>query len=81
MGAQVPIAWRTTLEAIFPIVFLTLTVLVCTSTTLAVVAGLGGALSIVFALVLPPGWNVLLAGVLASLAGPALEPRLKRVRA
>jgi len=50
MGAQVPIAWRTTLEAIFPIVFLTLTVLVCTSTTLAVVAGLGGALSIVFAL-------------------------------
>ena len=27
MGAQIPTAWRTTLEAIFPIVFLTLTVL------------------------------------------------------
>jgi len=78
MGAQIPTAWRTTLEAIFPIVFLTLTVLVCTSRTLAIVAVLGGALSVLFALVLPIGWNVLLAGVLASLAGPPLESRRRR---
>jgi 4-azaleucine resistance transporter AzlC len=78
MGAQIPHEWRTTLEAIFPIVFLTLTVLVCTARTLAMVALLGAALSIVFALLLPPGWNVLLAGVLASLAGPPLESRVRR---
>ena len=69
VGAQIPSAWGTTLEAIFPIVFLTLTVLVCTSRTLAIVAVLGGLLSVLFALACPIGWNVLLAGVLASLAG------------
>jgi predicted branched-subunit amino acid permease len=77
MGAQIPDAWRATLESIFPIVFLTLTVLVCTTRTLAIVAVLGGVLSVVFALVLPIGWNVLLAGLLASAAGPLLE-RSKR---
>jgi len=78
MGAQIPAAWRAPLEAIFPIVFVTLTVLVCTSPALAIVAVLGGALSILFALVLPIGWNVLLAGVLASLVGPSLESRMRR---
>jgi predicted branched-subunit amino acid permease len=77
MGAQVPLAWRHPLEAIFPIVFLTLTVLVCTSPALAVVAVLGGVLSVLFALWLPVGWNVLAAGVLASAFGPAIEARLR----
>jgi predicted branched-subunit amino acid permease len=76
-GAQMPEAWRSTLEGIFPIVFLTLTVLVCTTPALALVAVLGGVLSVLGALVLPPGWNVLVAGILASAAGPFLEQRLK----
>jgi predicted branched-subunit amino acid permease len=78
MGAQVPPEWRHSLEAIFPIVFLTLTVLVCTAPALAAVAVLGGLLSVLFALWLPVGWNVLAAGVLASLVGPALETRWHR---
>jgi predicted branched-subunit amino acid permease len=77
MGAQIPPEWRRPLEAIFPIVFLTLTVLVCTSPALAVVAVVGGALSVVFALVLPAGWNVLLAGLLASALGPLLQRRVR----
>jgi predicted branched-subunit amino acid permease len=77
MGEQVPAQWRGPLEAIFPIVFLTLTVLVCTSPVLAIVAVLGGALSVVFSLLLPAGWNVLLAGVLASAMGPLLADRMR----
>jgi predicted branched-subunit amino acid permease len=75
MGSQVPTQWRALLETIFPIVFLTLTVLVCTSRVHAVVAVLGGALSIVLALLLPAGWNVLLAGLLASALVPLLARR------
>jgi 4-azaleucine resistance transporter AzlC len=73
MSTQVPTQWRGPLEAIFPIVFLTLTVLVCTSRAHAVVAVLGGALSVALALLLPSGWNVLLAGLAASAIGPLLD--------
>jgi predicted branched-subunit amino acid permease len=77
-GSQVPGEWQAPLTAIFPIVFLTLTVLVCTSVSLALVALVGGVLSVLGALVLPAGWNVLVAGLLASAIGPWLEDRLKR---
>jgi predicted branched-subunit amino acid permease len=73
LGSQVPTQWRAPLEAIFPIVFLTLTVLVATRRTLAIVAVIGGALSVGLALLLPNGWNVLLAGLLASAVGPVLD--------
>jgi predicted branched-subunit amino acid permease len=58
---------------VFPLVFLVLTVLLCTSVRLAVVAALGAALSVLGATVLPNGWNIILAGLLASLVGPVLE--------
>jgi predicted branched-subunit amino acid permease len=77
IGAQVPSDWREPLEAIFPIVFLTLTVLVCTSPALTIVALLGGALSTLGSLFLPAGWNIILAGVLASALGPTLDARLR----
>jgi branched chain amino acid efflux pump len=73
VGAQVPPAWVGPLEQVFPLVFLVLTVLLCTSVRLALVACLGAALSVLGASVLPNGWNVIVAGVLASLAGPLLE--------
>ena len=73
VGTQVPAAWVAPLRAVFPMVFLVLTVLLCTSTHLALVAGLGGVLSILGALYLPPGWNVIAAGVAASLCGVLLD--------
>ena len=73
VGAQVPSAWVGPLEQIFPLVFLVLTVLLCTSVRLALVACLGAVLSVLGALVLPNGWNVIVAGLLASLGGPLLE--------
>jgi predicted branched-subunit amino acid permease len=73
VGAQVPPQWVGPLEQVFPLVFLVLTVLLCTNARLAIVACLGAALSVLGALVLPNGWNVIVAGVLASLAGPLLE--------
>lgn len=73
LGARVPPHWAGPLSSVFPIVFLTLVVLTCTSRTLAAVALLGGALGVLGKLWLPGGWHVVLAGVLASLAGPALE--------
>ena len=75
LGDAVPEAWRAPLEAVFPLVFLTLTILVCTTRTFTVVALLGAALSIVCTYVLPSGWNVIVAGVLASIIGPFLEQR------
>lgn len=78
LGAVVPEAWRTPLEAVFPLVFLTLTltILVCTNRSFTVVALLGAALSIACTYVLPSGWNAIVAGLLASLAGPLLQRRL-----
>jgi predicted branched-subunit amino acid permease len=76
VGANVPSDLRATLEAVFPIVFLTLTVLVCVNRVLAAVAVLGAVLSVIGALVLPAGWNVILAGLVASAAGPFLEDRV-----
>ncbi len=73
LGAQVPIAWIGPLSAVFPIVFLVLIVLVCTTRVAAVVAVLGAVLGVVGALFIPGGWNVVVAGLLASLAGPLLE--------
>jgi predicted branched-subunit amino acid permease len=73
LGAQVPAGWVEPLRAVFPLVFLVLTVLLCTSVRLALVAALGATLSVIGATVLPNGWNIILAGLLASLAGPLLE--------
>ncbi len=78
LGSGIPAACVGPLEAVFPLVFLVLTVLVCTSPALAAVAVLGGALSVAGALVLPNGWNVVVAGVLASLAGPIVQRLLGR---
>jgi predicted branched-subunit amino acid permease len=75
VGAQIPSDWVGPLEQVFPLVFLVLTVLLCTTPRLALVACLGGGLSVVFALVLPNGWNVIAAGLLASLVGPVLDRR------
>jgi predicted branched-subunit amino acid permease len=78
MGAQVPQEWIAPLKAVFPMVFLVLTVLLCTSVPLAVVAALGGVLSVVSAAFLPGGWNIVCAGLLASLAGLPIQRALKR---
>jgi predicted branched-subunit amino acid permease len=78
MGAQVPQEWIAPLKAVFPLVFLVLTVLLCTSIPLAVVAVLGAALSVVGAAFLPGGWNIVCAGLLASLAGLPIERALRR---
>jgi predicted branched-subunit amino acid permease len=78
LGAQVPAEWVGPLKAVFPLVFLVLTVLLCTSIPLAVVAVLGAILSVVGSLFLPNGWNIVAAGLLASLAGLPLERALKR---
>jgi predicted branched-subunit amino acid permease len=79
LGAQVPAEWIGPLKAVFPMVFLVLTVLLCTSIPLAVVALLGGVLSMVGSAWLPPGWNIVAAGLIASLAGLPLQ-RLARTR-
>jgi predicted branched-subunit amino acid permease len=78
LGAQVPPDWVPPLKAVFPLVFLVLTVLLCTSIPLALVAVLGGVLSVIGAVVLPPGWNIVCAGFLASLVGLPLERLLRR---
>ena len=76
VGAQVPTEWIGPLKAVFPLVFLVLTVLLCTSIPLAVVAVLGGVISIIGASFLPGGWNIVTASLLASLAGLPLERAL-----
>jgi predicted branched-subunit amino acid permease len=73
LGTLVPAHWIGPLEAVFPIVFLVLTVLLCTSLQMAAVAVLGGVLSITGATVLPAGWNVIVAGLIASPVGLVLE--------
>jgi predicted branched-subunit amino acid permease len=78
VGAGVPPEWVGPLKAVFPLVFLVLTVLLCTSLPLALVAILGGVLSVVFAQSLPIGWNIVSAGFIASLAGLPLDRVLRR---
>jgi predicted branched-subunit amino acid permease len=78
VGAQVPADWVGPLKAVFPLVFLVLTVLLCTSVPLALVAVLGGVLSVISAVYLPSGWNIVTAGLLASLLGLPLERLLRR---
>jgi predicted branched-subunit amino acid permease len=78
LGAGVPPEWIGPLKAVFPLVFLVLTVLLCTSVPLAVVAVAGGVLSVTLAMYLPSGWNIMLAGLIASLAGVPLERMLRR---
>jgi predicted branched-subunit amino acid permease len=73
VGAQVPAEWVGPLEQVFPLVFLVLTVLLCTSVRLAIVASLGAILSVLGAGFLANGWNVIVAGLLASLCGVLLE--------
>jgi predicted branched-subunit amino acid permease len=80
IGAAVPAAWIGPLNQVFPIVFLVLTVLLCTSWPLAAVAVLGGGLSVLWSSVLPAGWNVVAAGLLASLIGLPLEWVARRSR-
>lgn len=72
-AAQVPTAWEGPLNAVFPIVFLALTVLCCTSRPATWVAILGAPLAVLLQFYLPNGWHVVVAGLLASLAGPLLE--------
>jgi predicted branched-subunit amino acid permease len=78
LGAQVPADWVGPLKAVFPLVFLVLTVLLCTSAPLALVAVLGGVLSVIGAVYLPTGWNIVVAGLVASLVGLPLERLLRR---
>jgi branched chain amino acid efflux pump len=78
VGAQVPAEWVGPLKAVFPLVFLVLTVLLSTSLPLALVAVLGGVLSVVGAVYLPPGWNIVCAGLLASLVGLPVGRLLRR---
>jgi predicted branched-subunit amino acid permease len=78
VGAQVPPEWVAPLKAVFPLVFLVLTVLLCTSIPLALVAVLGGVLSVIGAVYLPIGWNIVSAGLVASLIGLPLERLLRR---
>jgi predicted branched-subunit amino acid permease len=78
VGAGVPPEWVGPLKAVFPLVFLVLTVLLCTSIPLALVAVIGGVLSVVLAQSLPSGWNIMSAGLIASLAGMPLERVLRR---
>jgi predicted branched-subunit amino acid permease len=75
-GAQVPPLLQAPLEAVFPIVFLVIVVLTCTSRSTALVAGLGGLLGLLGSLYLPGGWHVIVAGLAASLAGPLLARAL-----
>src|SRR6266852_9624133 len=70
LGAGVPPEWVGPLNAVFPLVFLVLTVLLCTSIPLALVAVIGGALSVALAQSLPSGWYIMSAGLIASLAMP-----------
>jgi predicted branched-subunit amino acid permease len=73
VGARVPEAWLGSLESIFPVVFLALAVLCCVSPATTVVMLLGALLAALGATLVPGGWHVVLAGLLASLAGPLLE--------
>src|SRR6202171_2070704 len=79
LGAGVPPDWVGPLKAGFPLVFLVLTVLLCTSIPLALVAVLGGVLSVIGAVYLPTGWNIVCAGALvARRGGSPLERTLRR---
>jgi predicted branched-subunit amino acid permease len=80
LGAQVPAELVGPLKQVFPLVFLVLTVLLCTSVPLSLIAVLGGVLSVAGLVYLPAGWNIVSAGLVASLAGVPLE-RLLRPRA
>jgi len=78
VGERVPAAWAGPLGAIFPIVFLSLVVLVCTDWAAGAVALLAAALALLGKAWLPDGWYVVAAGLLASLVGPLLERWLRR---
>jgi predicted branched-subunit amino acid permease len=80
LGAQVQAEWIAPLKQVFPIVFLVLTALLCTSVSLAVVALLGAVFSVIGALFLPLGWHVVCAGLLASLVGLPLDRFTSRRR-
>jgi len=80
-GAQVPPVVAEVLGSVFPIVFITLIVLTCTSRPAAVVATVGALLGVAGYLSLPNGWHVVVAGLCASLMGPVLERTFGRRRA
>lgn len=68
-------AWAGLTGPIFAMVFLVLAVLTCTTLSKTFVAVLGAILGVLGVLFLPPGWHVIAAGLVASLAGPFVEHR------
>lgn len=72
-AAQIPTAWSGPLEAVFPIVFLALAILCCTSRPATWVALMGALLAVLLQFLVPNGWHLVVAGLLASLVGPMLE--------
>lgn len=72
-GPRAPSELAAPAQAIFPLAFLVLTILTCTTPPAACVALLAAVASAFGALALPAGWSVVLAGLAASLAGPLLE--------
>jgi predicted branched-subunit amino acid permease len=71
-------AWADLTGPLFAMVFLALTVLTCTSLPKAFVAVIGAILGVVGVLLLPPGWHILFAGLLASAIGPFVERLMGR---
>ena len=71
-------SWADLTGPLFAMVFLALTVLTCTTVPKALVAVIGAILGVLGVLLLPPGWHILSAGLVASLAGPVAERLLKR---
>jgi predicted branched-subunit amino acid permease len=73
VGPLVPPGWEQPLTALFPMLFLVLTVRTCDSRPRALVAGIGALLGVGAALWLPAGLHVPAAGLLAAALGPGLD--------
>ena len=71
-------AWADLTGPLFAMVFLALTVLTCTSLPKALVAVIGAILGVLGVLLLPPGWHVVVAGLIASAVGPVAERVIRR---
>ena len=71
-------AWADLTGPLFALVFLALTVLTCTSLPKALVAVVAAILGVVGVLLLPPGWHILFAGLIASAIGPFAERVMRR---
>ena len=71
-------AWADLTGPLFALVFLALAVLTCTTLPKALVAVIGAILGVVGVLLLPPGWHILFAGLIASAIGPFAERMMRR---